>query len=77
MEIAKGVVADYKDGVASVGAFEGALVLQLKVGALLLPVVAEYKAKLESGEIDPIKGTDIDKMVLVQALDLLAVELAK
>lgn len=77
MEIAKGVVADYKDGSAVVEAFEGALKIELKVAPLVLPKIADLKAKIVSGELDPVKGTDLDKMVVVAALDLIAAELAK
>lgn len=30
--------------------------------------VAEFKAKVESGEIDPIKGTDADKIIILKVI---------
>jgi hypothetical protein len=45
------------------------------------PYLAALKAKVESGAIDPIKGTDLDKMAMLAALDqvnkLIDAELAK
>lgn len=35
------------------------------------PYLASVKAKIESGEIDLIPGTDLDKMVLLSAIDFL------
>jgi len=34
------------------------------------PLMA-FKAKVESGEVDLIKGTDLDKGVLIKAIDLI------
>lgn len=45
------------------------------------PWLAEVKAKVESGEIDPLKNTDLDKIAMLAALDqvnkLIDAELAK
>jgi len=34
------------------------------------PIMA-FKAKVESGEVDLIKGTDLDKGILIKAIDLI------
>lgn len=52
MELTKGVVVDY---------VEGEIVAKVKVKEVALAKIAELKAKFESGEIDLIKGTDLDK----------------
>ena len=49
----------------------GKLALTADVGALALPVLQDLKAKVDSGEIDPIKGTDLDKVVLDKVLNQL------
>lgn len=43
----------------------GKLVIAVDLGAGLDLI----SAKLESGELDPVAGTDLDKMVLVKALE--------
>lgn len=35
------------------------------------PAILAFKAKVESGEVDPVKGTDLDKAALIKAIDLL------
>lgn len=35
------------------------------------PVIMEIKAKIESGAIDPIKNTDLDKMAMLKMIDAL------
>jgi hypothetical protein len=62
MEVSKGVTVDYK---------EGKIVAEVQVAVFANPFLDDVKAKLESGEIDPIKGTDLDKLVLIQAIDFL------
>lgn len=61
IEVLKGVKLDYQDG---------KVVLTAEVKALVQPKIEELKAKIASGEIDPIKGTDIDKMAFLAALEL-------
>jgi hypothetical protein len=39
--------------------------------AFLLPKLLEFKAKIDSGEIDLIKGTSLDKMALDAAIDFI------
>jgi hypothetical protein len=68
MEVVKGVELEYK---------EGKLVLSAGIAALLNPVLEDYKAKIESGEIDLIKGTDLDKMVVLQVIAALQAEVNK
>lgn len=62
MEISKGVTLDYTGG---------AIVLKAEIAGLALPVLQDIKAKVDSGAIDPIKGTDLDKMLLDQVIDAL------
>lgn len=73
MEIAKGVTLDFVGGEVVLKAqgtgFE--LLAKGQVAGLAVPVLNEIKAKVESGEIDPIKGTDLDKTTLLGALDFL------
>lgn len=52
MEVAKGVTLEYT---------EGEVVLKAKVKELVIGELAKVKAKFESGEIDLVKGTDLDK----------------
>ena len=66
-EISKGVVAKLENGVVSVEA-------DLKV--LALPVIEEIQKKIESGEIDLIKGTDLDAMVANKVIEQLKKVLA-
>ena len=62
MEIFKGGELDYK---------EGKVVLAVEIAALVVPSIESIKAQIESGAIDPVKGTDIDKTVMLQSIDLL------
>ena len=61
-EITKGVIAKLENGVVSVEA-------DLKV--LALPVIEDIQKKIESGEIDLIKGTDLDATVANKVLEQL------
>lgn len=67
MEVTKGVTLDYK---------QGEVVLTAKVAELIAPVIEEFKAKVESGQVDPIKGTDLDKTAILGAVELLQKYLA-
>lgn len=62
MEITKGVTLDYK---------EGSVVLSAHVSQFVGPVLEDLKSKVESGAIDPVKGTDMDKELLLKALAFL------
>lgn len=62
MEVNKYVSLDYK---------EGKVVVAIDVAPTVNAFLDDTKAKVESGEIDLIKGTDIDKMVMLQAIELL------
>lgn len=68
MEIAKGVNVKFESGKAS---------LEVEVSALVAPAIASFKAKVASGEIDLIKGTDLDKDVLIKAADFIQEQLEK
>lgn len=60
MILAEGIVLDYVDG---------KVMLSAEVRALVAPALDSIKAKVESGEIDPIKGTDLDKQALLKAIE--------
>lgn len=62
LEVSKGVTVDYKDG---------KVVVEAQVAQFANPVLDDLKAKVESGEIDPIKGTDLDKSVILGAIEFL------
>jgi len=53
---------------------DGKLIIDL--GAVAKPVIESYKAKVLAGEVDPIKGTDLDKEVLIKALDAIIAQLS-
>lgn len=59
-EITKGVTVELENGVASIKA-------DLKV--LALPVIEDVQAKVKSGEIDLVKGTDLDAKVADKVLE--------
>lgn len=67
MEVTKGVTLDYK---------QGEVVLTAKAYEIVKPLIEGFKAKVESGEIDPIKGTDLDKTAILGAVELLQKYLA-
>ena len=48
---------------------EGAEVkVMAPMAVLLMPAVEALEAKIVAGEIDPIKGTDLDKEVLMKGI---------
>lgn len=61
------VVLEYK---------EGSVVLSYPVAKMIVPALDAVAAKVESGEIDPIKGTDLDKEAILKAIAFLKVTLA-
>lgn len=78
MEIGKsGVTVDYKEGALVITALEGNAELKIKAAAALNPVLDKFAAQVESGEIDPIKGTDLDKAALLKAIELIKAEVNK
>jgi hypothetical protein len=68
MQVSKGVTVDYK---------EGKIVAEIEVAALIVPKLDELKAKIESGEIDPIKGTSLDAVAMIGAIDFIKAEITK
>lgn len=62
MELVKGVTVDY---------VEGAIVLKAEVKSLVLAEIAKVEAKIESGEIDLVKGTDLDKQAALGLISAL------
>lgn len=79
MELSNGLVIDYKEGSLQLDYTSGALTgsIKVKAAALVNPILEGFKAKVESGEVDPIKGTDLDKTVMLQAIAFLQAELNK
>lgn len=64
MELVKGVHLDYADGKIKLSG-------EWEVRALVVAELDKVKAKLESGELDPVKGTDLDKELLMKAIEAL------
>lgn len=77
IEVAKGVFADFKEGKVEVSAADGGVKLTIDAGILLKPKLADVRAKIESGEIDLIPGTDLDKHALLMVTDALLKEIEK
>ena len=61
-EITKGVTIEYRDG---------KIVAEAEVAQFINPVLESLEAKIISGEIDPIKGIDVDKDLLLSAIKFL------
>ena len=66
--IAQGVELKYEGG---------KLILTAEVAQLILPKIEELKAKINDGSIDPIKGTDADKMMLLLLLEFIKGQITK
>lgn len=62
---------------AEVDYAEGCVVVKVKVAAAAVPFLDGMIAKVESGDIDPIKGTDLDKAAMLQLLNALKAEALK
>lgn len=77
MEIGKNVKVDLKEGKVVLDVNDGAAVLAVNLGVLATPVLDGLIAKVESGAIDPVKGTDLDKEAMLRALNFLKSELLK
>lgn len=77
MEVYKGISVDYKDGSLILAGLEGAVSFQVKAGLLLVPAIDGIIAKVESGEIDLVKGTDIEKGPVLEVLKGLKAALVK
>jgi len=67
----------FEGGVGKVSAFDGGVELHVKPLVLLGPALDGVKAKIESGEIDLIKGTDLDKEGLLKAIEFIKAEISK
>lgn len=70
MEIVKG-----KYG--SINVEGGDVVARAPLGTLVKSKIADLKAKVQSGEIDLVKGTDIDATVALTVLDLIEAQVDK
>jgi hypothetical protein len=46
------------------------------LGAFIIPALDKLKEDVESGKIDPVKGTDLDKIAIEQVIELLKKQLA-
>lgn len=53
-----GKYAEYKEGK-----------IIIDVGAMAEPVLIGIKEKIESGAIDPVKNTDLDKVAMMKMID--------
>ncbi|MFM6929052.1 MAG: hypothetical protein ACKOX6_11350 [Bdellovibrio sp.] len=60
-----------------VGYANGELYVKAKVAGVVGPFLEDTKSKIMSGEIDLIKGTDIDKEIMLKAIDALSALLSK
>jgi len=79
MDLGHGISVDYQEGElvmkAQGNGFE--IVAKGQVAGLAMPVLDQIRAKVESGEIDPIKGTEFDKAMILQVIDTLKASLVK
>jgi hypothetical protein len=50
---------------------EGNIVLKVDIKTMIIPVLNNLKADLEAGKIDPIKGTELDKMAIEAAIEMI------
>lgn len=76
IELGKGVTAEMNKGLITISAAEGNVKLEVKAGMLVVEVLADLEKKIESGEIDPVKGTDMDKIAALQFVAWAKKELA-
>lgn len=67
MKVTQGVEVEYK---------EGKIVASVEVAKIVVPALESIEAKVESGEIDPVKGTDLDRAALLKAIAFLKVAVA-
>lgn len=79
MELGQYGKIDYKDGELALEAKVGEVSVKVAapVGKIVVPVLKEKRAKFESGEIDLIKGTDLDKQAALMIIDAMIKELDK
>lgn len=49
----------------------GKVVVSIDLKSLIVPALQSLKNDIESGKVDPIKGTDLDKEALVHVLDII------
>ena len=57
--LAKGLVAKLE---------EGKIKVEYELAEAIVPAIDAVIAKIEKGEIDPIKGTDMDKELMMKVL---------
>jgi hypothetical protein len=50
---------------------EGNIVLKVDIKTMIIPVLNNLKADLEAGKIDPVKGTELDKMAIEAAIEMI------
>ena len=85
MNVAEGLDVDYANGEVILkgtlkdaqGIVIGSAEIKAKVGYVLNPRIDEIMAKVASGEIDLIPGTDIEKHLVLQVLQGIKAELSK
>ena len=49
----------------------GKVLVTVDLKSLIVPALPSLKNDVESGKIDPIKGTDLDKDAIVHVLDII------
>jgi hypothetical protein len=76
MEIGKGIIVDMNDGEVYLTALEGKLKLSVQLGVIIAPALDKFKADVEAGKVDPVKGTDLDKEALLKAIEYIKAELS-
>lgn len=68
MELGKYADLNYKDG---------KVIVEIEIKTIILPEIEKIEAKIMSGELDIIKGTDLDKMAVLTVIAALKTELMK
>lgn len=77
VELLKGVKFEYKEGAAVVTLLEGNIEVKVKAAAALNPILDGLSSKVSTGEIDLIKGTDIDKELVLKIISAIKAEVNK
>lgn len=54
----------------------GKIIVETDVKSLVIPMLEKLKEDVDAGKIDPIKGTDFDKIAIDQVIELIEKQLA-
>lgn len=54
----------------------GKIIVEADVKSLIIPMLEKLKEDVNAGKIDPIKGTDLDKIAIDQVIELIEKQLA-